>query len=693
MPQLSRTRPIRTRRVTIAVAFVGVLALSGVLAMPAGGATIALAPTTAAPTNAVPKVAAPTGDGGGNTGRVVVKLEQPAATRAAAATTAGHLADAVDGRVVATAGDDSAVIDVGTANVASASRELTARPDVAAAEPEVQYRAFRTPNDPCVTACFGYNQWALQQLDLFRAWDVTTGSGSIPTRVAVLDTGVLKNPSTPSLPLNPDLVGKIDWGPDEAPANLNCGINSKVDHGSSVAGIIGAITDNGPINNGNSVAGAGWDTRILSIKVLDDYGCGNQFTIAAGIHEAVDAGARIINLSLGQSSENQTITDAVAYAEAHNVLVVAAAGNDGINAKVYPAANAGVLSVGATDRTDKLTSFSNYGTWVKLAAPGIDILSTYQSGLALGDGTSSAAPFVAATAALLLAANPSWSAQDITSRLLSSSVFIPGTGSRVAAGRLNSGIAVNPVTRGYWLAATDGGMFTYGDAAFKGSAGALPLVRPIIAMSVTPSSQGYWLAATDGGVFTYGDARFFGSTGNLALKAPIVGMARTGSGNGYWLVASDGGVFSFGDARFFGSTGALTLKAPIVGMARTGSGNGYWLVASDGGVFSFGDARFFGSTGALKLVQPISGMATTPSGNGYWLVAGDGGLFTFGDAPFAGSAGGSGIGSRFVGMAATPDGGGYWMLAENGTILNFGDATNYGAPAALDKPTIAIAGH
>ncbi len=690
MSLFSRTRRHRTQRVTALVALAGALALSGLASVPlAAAATVPVAPT-------VPRATAPATPiaGSPNTGRVVVQLEQPAASSAAAARTAAHLADTVDGNVVTTLGNDSAVIDVGKANVASASRELAARADVAVAEPEVQYRALDVPNDPCVSSCFGgYNQWALQKLDLFRAWSVTHGSANNVTRVAVLDTRVTT--TNPDLPVGPGPGGKVDIGPDELhdpgnTANL-CGLSSKVDHGTSIAGIIGAAT-----NNGAGVAGAGWDTRVLSIRVLDDYGCGNQVTIANGIHDAVDMGARIINLSLGQLTNDQTVGDAVAYAEAHNVLIVAASGNDGINAKVYPAADPGVLSVGATDRSDRLASFSNYGTWVKLAAPGVDILSTYGSGpngFALGDGTSSAAPFVSATAALLLAANPGWSAQDLTSRLLSSSVYVPGTGSRVAAGRLNAGIAVNPVTRGYWLAATDGGMFTYGDASFHGSAGALPLVKPVIAMSVTPSSQGYWLAATDGGVFTYGDAGFHGSTGNLRLKAPIVGMTRTASGNGYWLVASDGGVFSFGDAPFYGSTGNLRLKAPIVGMARTASGNGYWLVASDGGVFTFGDARFFGSTGALDLVQPISGIAATPSGNGYWLVAGDGGVFTFGDAPFAGSAGGSGIPSRFVGMAGTPDGGGYWMLAENGTILNFGDATNYGAPAALNKPTIAIAGH
>ena len=116
-------------------------------------------------------------------------------------------------------------------------------------------------------------------------------------------------------------------------------------------------------------------------------------------------------------------------------------------------------------------------------------------------------------------------------------------------------------------------------------------------------ASGLWLVASDGGIFTYGDAPYYGSTGGEALNKPIVGMAATPDGKGYWLVASDGGVFAFGDAAFYGSTGSLNLNKPIVGMAATPDGKGYWLVASDGGVFAFGDAAFYGSTGGLHAQQ------------------------------------------------------------------------------------------
>jgi hypothetical protein len=85
-------------------------------------------------------------------------------------------------------------------------------------------------------------------------------------------------------------------------------------------------------------------------------------------------------------------------------------------------------------------------------------------------------------------------------------------------------------------------------------------------MSATPSGIGYWLVASDGGIFAFGDARFFGSTGAIKLNQPIVGMGHSPSGNGYYLVAQDGGIFSFGDAGFYGSTGNIKLNKPINGM-------------------------------------------------------------------------------------------------------------------------------
>ena len=232
---------------------------------------------------------------------------------------------------------------------------------------------------------------------------------------------------------------------------------------------------------------------------------------------------------------------------------------------------------------------------------------------------------------------------------------------------------------GYWVVKADGGVFSYGDAHFFGSAASGNLNAPPVAITATTDAAGYLLAATDGGVFTYGDAGFYGSMGGHHLNAPVVGIARDASGHGYYLAAADGGVFTFGDAAFHGSMGGTHLNAPIVGIATSPTG-GYWLVASDGGVFSFGGAGFYGSTGNVELNAPVVGMAATPTGHGYWLVAADGGVFAFGDAHFFGSMGGTHLNAPISGIAARPQGDGYWLVAHDGGVFTFGAAPFLGRP-------------
>ena len=264
----------------------------------------------------------------------------------------------------------------------------------------------------------------------------------------------------------------------------------------------------------------------------------------------------------------------------------------------------------------------------------------------------------------------------------------PATAASAGGGSTAVAVTPTPDGRGYWLAASNGGVFTFGDASFYGSAGAVALNAPIVAMAATPDGRGYWLAGSDGGVFTYGDAGYYGSTGALHLNAPIIAMAATPDGRGYWLVASDGGVFTFGDASFYGSTGGVHLNAPIVAVATTPDGHGYRLVGSDGGVFTFGDALFYGSTGALHLKAPIVGATATADGRGYWLVGADGGVFTFGDATFEGSTGALHLHAPIAGLATTPDGHGYWLVGTDGGVFTFGDATFYGSGTADINPLL-----
>ena len=256
----------------------------------------------------------------------------------------------------------------------------------------------------------------------------------------------------------------------------------------------------------------------------------------------------------------------------------------------------------------------------------------------------------------------------------------------------SSGQSVSSVP-GYWMVASDGGIFNYGNAGFYGSAGAIPLNKPIVGIAALQNRGGYWLVASDGGIFNYGYANFYGSTGAISLNKPIVGMAATPSGKGYWLVASDGGIFAYGDAAFYGSTGAISLNKPIVGMAATSDGGGYWLVASDGGIFAYGDAAFYGSTGAISLNKPIVGMAANPNGGGYWLVASDGGIFSYGNVGFYGSSGAIKLNKPIVGMAATFSAKGYWLVASDGGIFSYGDAVFVGSAGALplNKPIVSMA--
>ena len=206
-----------------------------------------------------------------------------------------------------------------------------------------------------------------------------------------------------------------------------------------------------------------------------------------------------------------------------------------------------------------------------------------------------------------------------------------------------------------------------GGAQYYGSPASRHLTRPIVTMMASPSGRGYWLAASDGGVFSYGDAKFHGSTGGMRLNQPVVGMATTPSGNGYWLVASDGGIFSFGDAKFRGSTGAMRLNRPVVGMAATADGNGYWLVASDGGIFSFGNAKFHGSTGGRALAGAISSITADPSGQGYWIAGQDGSIYSFGTAPQSQPLSAKAPIWTTVAVSA-PRGGGYWFVTADGRV-------------------------
>jgi hypothetical protein len=343
------------------------------------------------------------------------------------------------------------------------------------------------------------------------------------------------------------------------------------------------------------------------------------------------------------------------------------------------------------------------GQWVLLFAGGLWQSSSYAEGYALCQGPSGpcsqpqAGPFLTSSGSAQGPGAGVLFQNVIGNWQLAYAAWAPGCTSYSCGGARRLFVAPvtfgagldNPVAtllpsldgKGYDLATGRGGVFSYGDAVFAGSAGALTLARPVVGAARTASGNGYWLVASDGGLFNYGDAHYYGSMGGRTLNQPVVGMAPTADGKGYWMVARDGGIFAFGDAAFHGSMGGQPLNKPVVGMAPTPDGKGYWLVASDGGIFAFGDAAFWGSTGSLHLVAPVVGMAPAPGGRGYWLVASDGGIFAFGSAPFHGSLGGTALAAPVASMAPTPDAGGYWLVGQDGAVHGFGDAPFEGAPA------------
>ena len=170
-----------------------------------------------------------------------------------------------------------------------------------------------------------------------------------------------------------------------------------------------------------------------------------------------------------------------------------------------------------------------------------------------------------------------------------------GSGAVVTAVTDADGVAVAPAFRanavpgGYVVTASVAGVSPPASFALVNTAASSgPLAAPVVGMAATPDGHGYWLVGADGGVFTYGDAGFFGSAGALHLASPIAGMAATPDGRGYWLVGADGGVFTYGDAGFYGSAGALHLASLVVGMAATPDGRGYWLAEANRTALPFG---------------------------------------------------------------------------------------------------------
>lgn len=300
---------------------------------------------------------------------------------------------------------------------------LSKNKNVELAEVDAILTANYTPND----TYYGGYQYHLPKIQANYAWDQTVGTSA--RTIAIIDTGVDLQ--------HPDLAGKIVAGYDFV--NNDSNADDDQGHGTHVAGTAAAIT-----NNGQGVAGVDWNARIMPIKVLNSQGSGYTADIIDGVYWAADRGAHVINMSLGGGSSSSAFQSAINYAWNKGVIIVAAAGNSNTSAKSYPAAYNNVVSVAATDSADRRASFSNYGTWVDVAAPGVDIVATYNGGgYGYMSGTSMASPVVAGLMSLAWSKNTGYSNATVVSRVLNTSDRISGTGSYWYYGRVNAYRAVN----------------------------------------------------------------------------------------------------------------------------------------------------------------------------------------------------------------------------------------------------------
>ena len=198
---------------------------------------------------------------------------------------------------------------------------------------------------------------------------------------------------------------------------------------------------------------------------------------------------------------------------------------------------------------------------------------------------------------------------------------------------------------GYWLVASDGGIFAFGDSGFYGSipgSGLKPagsgqahsLNAPIVGMVPSHDGGGYFMVASDGGVFAFGDARFEGSCPGIGgCRGAAVSVVPDATGNGYWVVTNSGAVYTFGDAVNDGQPG--TQSSSITSAAATPDGGGYWILDAAGQVFPFGNAASLGGMppGSAGGFNPASAVFATSDGAGYWVVTAAGKVSCFGDAP------------------------------------------------------------
>lgn len=293
------------------------------------------------------------------------------------------------------------------------------RDNVVFAEPNYIYLQNQAPND----ALYQKYQWNLPTIKAEDGWDISQGSENV--QIAVIDTGVDLD--------HPDLADRVTEGYNVLAENNSP--NDDNGHGTHVAGIIASET-----NNRQGIAGITWFSQIMPVKVMNSEGAGTAFDVAKGIRWATNHGADVINLSLGNYQSSDVLREAVGYAVEKDVILVAASGNDNTNQIGYPASYQGVLAVSAVNKTRQRANFSNYGKYVDVTAPGVNIASTYKGGkYAALSGTSMAAPHVTALAGLIRSLYPDLENNEVIDTIKTTAVDLgePGKDNYYGAGLIN----------------------------------------------------------------------------------------------------------------------------------------------------------------------------------------------------------------------------------------------------------------
>lgn len=268
----------------------------------------------------------------------------------------------------------------------------------------------RTPVEPN-DELFSPYQWNLKQIDADKGWNLANGED---VTIAILDTGVDPN--------HQDLKDKIIGGYNAV--NDTDDFSDNHGHGTHVAGIAAALT-----NNITGIAGVSWQSYLLPVKVLNESGEGSSYEVAKGIYWAVDNGADVINMSLGDYNHSNILYDAVKYAYDRNVILVSATGNDNVEQPMYPSIYEEVLAVAAVDEARNRAFFSNYGAHVDVTAPGEHVPSSFpNNNYVVMSGTSMAAPHVAGLAALIRSLRPDLTNEQVYEIIIETSNDLGTTG-------------------------------------------------------------------------------------------------------------------------------------------------------------------------------------------------------------------------------------------------------------------------